>query len=111
MLSVTGDLCALLTGSRHYNTVENEDALQRYSSQVHRCFGILETQRGKSNGGSVLPGNVTAVDCHFEPWVRQYSFAGLSVDKYANIQKWLVRMAGREAVNEAHIKIKGIAPG
>lgn len=55
----------------------------------------------------MIPGRVTAVDYHFEPWVRQYSFAGLSLDKNPLIKGWLDLMGTREEVKEAYHKIKG----
>lgn len=71
---------------------------------------MLEGQLKKSGGCSVLPRKVTVVDYHFEPWVRQFSFAGLSLDKYPLINKWLGEMASRGEVQQAYIKIKGSAP-
>jgi len=71
---------------------------------------VLEDQLAKSDGHSVLPGHVTAVDYHFEPWVRQFEFAGLSLDKYPRVKKWLREMTAREEVRRAYIKIKGAAP-
>ena len=90
--------------------MKNQDALNRYTEQAYRCFGVLEGQLKKSNGESVLPGRITAVDYHSEPWVRQYSFAGLSLDSYPLIQRWLAGMAGREEVKRAYVKIKGKGP-
>jgi glutathione S-transferase len=54
-----------------------------------------------------LPGRVSVVDYHFEPWVRLYSFAGLSLDKYPLIKKWLGLMSTREEIQEAYIKVQG----
>lgn len=71
---------------------------------------MLEGQLKKSDGRSVLPGTVTVVDYHFEPWVRQYDFAGLSLDNYPLIKKWLGEMAARDEVQKAYVKIKGSAP-
>lgn len=78
--------------------------------QTYRCFDVLEGQLKKSGGASVLPGKVTAVDYHFEPWVRQYSFAGISLDMYPGIAKWLNEMKAREEVQQAYLKVKGVAP-
>lgn len=69
-------------GRSHYNATKNEDALQRYTEQTDRCYSVLEGQLRKSDGHSVLPGRITAVDYQYEPWVRQFAFAGLSLDKY-----------------------------
>lgn len=91
---------------RHYHNQKNEDALQRYTAQTYRCYDVLEKQLQKSGGMSILPSRVTAVDYHFEPWVRQYSFAGLSLDNYPMIHKWLGLMHAREEVQEAYCKVQ-----
>lgn len=101
---------SLLTRIRHYNGTKNEDALQRYAAQTEGCYGVLEGQLKKSGGQSVLPGRITAVDYHFEPWVREFDFAGLSLEKYPLITQWLRVMTGRKEVQQAYIKIQGAAP-
>lgn len=102
--------CTNICIDRHYHSTKNEDALARYEAQTYRCFEVLEGQLQKSGGSSVIPGKISAVDYHFEPWVRQYAFAGISLDKFPNIAKWLKDMAGREEVKQGYIKIKGAAP-
>lgn len=92
---------------RHYHPQKNEDALKRYEAQTYRCYDVLEEQLKKTGATSILGARVTAVDYHFEPWVRQYSFAGLSLDRYPLITKWLGIMETREEVREAYYKIKG----
>lgn len=96
--------------SRNYNPTKNEDALERYTQQTYRCYEVLDGQLKKSGGSSVLPGRITTLDYHFEPWVRQYGFAGLSLGKYPNVAKWLQGMTGRQEVKAAYTKIKGAAP-
>jgi glutathione S-transferase len=61
----------------------------------------------KTGGESILDGRVSAVDYHFEPWMRNWKIAGLSLDKYPFIKKWLGLMATREEVKEAYFRIKG----
>ncbi|RAH60864.1 glutathione S-transferase [Aspergillus piperis CBS 112811] len=95
---------------RNYHEVKNQDALDRYSAQVYRCFGVLEGQLKKSNGESILPEKITAVDYHAEPWVRQYTFAGLSLDSYPLLQRWLAGMAKLEEVKRGYVKVKGQGP-
>lgn len=92
--------------ARHYHHQKNEDALERYRAQTYRCYDVLEAQLQKTGGQSILPGRVTAVDYHFEPWVRQHSFAGLPLDNYPLITKWLGLMDSREEVQEAYYKIQ-----
>ena len=92
--------------NRHYHSTKNDDALERYVAQTYRCYDVLEGQLQKSDGASILPSRVTAVDYHFEPWVRQHKFAGLSLDKYPYITKWLGLMDAWEEVQEAYAKIQ-----
>ncbi|KAJ5902218.1 hypothetical protein N7495_002746 [Penicillium taxi] len=107
LLSTLGPMTGQTNWFRHYNSQKNEDALDRYTAQTYRCYDVLEGQLVKSGGDSVLPGRVTAVDYHFEPWVRQYAFAGLSLNKYPMITKWLGLMGAREEVQEAYEKVQG----
>ncbi|KAI9043114.1 glutathione S-transferase family protein [Aspergillus affinis] len=110
LLTTLGPMLGQTNWFRHYNATKNEDALERYVAQSYRCFDVLEKHLEKTSGENILPGKVTAVDYHFEPWVRQYTFAGLSLNKYPKIEKWLKGMTGREEVKQAYISIKGAAP-
>ncbi|KAJ5951938.1 uncharacterized protein N7479_010351 [Penicillium vulpinum] len=107
LLSTLGPMSGQTNWFKHFNAQKNEDALQRYTAQTYRCYDVLEGQLKKTGGESILPGRVTAVDYHFEPWLRLYSFAGLSLDNYPLIKKWLGLMATREEVQEAYIKVQG----
>ena len=90
---------------RHYNQIKNEDALQRYTAQVYRHYDVLEAQLEKSGGRSVLPGGFCAVDLHFYPWVDEYEFAGVSLDKYPTIKKWYDEVKQMKAVKAAYEKV------
>ncbi|GLI78125.1 hypothetical protein PoHVEF18_006427 [Penicillium ochrochloron] len=109
LLTTLGPMTGQVNWFRHYHTQKNEDALQRYTAQTYRCYDVLEKQLQKSGGMSILPSRVTAVDYHFEPWVRQHSFAGLSLDNYPMIHKWLGLMHAREEVQEAYCKVEAAA--
>ncbi len=91
---------------RHYNASENEDATARYEAQAYRTFDVLEGQLGKSGGQSVLPGGgFSAVDAHFYPWVHQYAYAGLKLDHYPRIRRWLEVIGEMEVVKEAYQRV------
>ncbi|CAI7666704.1 hypothetical protein N7533_009787 [Penicillium manginii] len=106
LLSTLGPMTGQVNWFRHFHSQKNDDALQRYVAQTYRCYDVVEEQLKKSSGTSILPTRVTAVDYHFEPWVRLYKFAGLSLDKYPLITKWLGLMGCREEVQEAYCKIQ-----
>lgn len=92
---------------RHFQ--KNEDALNRFTAQTYRCYEVLEGQLRRTDAASILPGGVTAVDYHYEPWLRLHDFGGLSLDKYPNIARWLKRMGEREEVKAAYRKLKAAA--
>ncbi|KAJ5804468.1 uncharacterized protein N7518_000771 [Penicillium psychrosexuale] len=107
LLTTLGPMTGQATWFKNYNPQKNDDALQRYTAQSYRCYDVLEGQLKKTRGESIVPSRVTAVDYHFEPWVRAYSYAGLSLDNYPLIKKWLGLMAAREEVQEAYVKVRG----
>ncbi|KAJ5358855.1 uncharacterized protein N7496_011268 [Penicillium cataractarum] len=106
LLTTLGPMTGQVNWFRRCHPRKDEDALQRYTAQTYRCYDVLESQLQKSEGMSVIPGRVSAVDYHFEPWVREHSFAGLSLDTYPMIHKWLALMHAREEVQEAYYKIQ-----
>lgn len=106
LLSTLGPMTGQVNWFRHYHPSKNEDALDRYVEQTYRCYGVLEGQLEKSGGGSVLPGGYTSADVHFYPWVYQYKFAGLSLDKYPNIAKWLNGFSEKHEVKAADERIE-----
>ncbi|KAJ5938138.1 hypothetical protein N7454_004480, partial [Penicillium verhagenii] len=106
LLSTLGPMMGQVNWFRHYHSSKNDDALERYVAQAYRCYDVLEGQLQKSEGMSILPGKITAVDFHFEPWVKQHAFAGLTLDNHPLIHKWLGLMEAREDVQEAYAKIR-----
>ncbi|KAK6841575.1 glutathione S-transferase [Apiospora arundinis] len=105
LLTTLGPMMGQTNWYRHYNSTKNEDALKRYVEQTERCYSVLEGQLKKTLGESIIPGGITAVDFQFEPWVRQHKFAGVSLDPYPNVAKWLSSMAGLPEVIKAYKKI------
>ncbi|KAE8154109.1 hypothetical protein BDV25DRAFT_126787 [Aspergillus avenaceus] len=110
LLTTLGPMMGQTNWYKHYNDVVNDNALFRYSAQSYRCFDVLEGQLRKSKGSSIIPGRITAIDYHFEPWIRQYRFAGLSLDRHPQIAAWLKAMTDRDEVKNAYLKIKGYPP-
>ena len=91
---------------RHYHASKNDDALKRYEEQTYRCFGVLDGQLKKSGGNFVLGGSTpSAVDLHIYPWVYQHSFAGLSLEQYPQVQKWLSNVGELKEIKAAYEKV------
>ncbi|OBW67612.1 thioredoxin-like protein [Aureobasidium pullulans] len=109
LLTTLGPMTGQTNWYRHYNETKNEDALNRYAAQTYRCYQVLEGQLKKSGGESILPGGYTALDAHYEPWVRQHAYAELSLDDYPTVAKWLKKYGETEEVKAAYKKIQDAA--
>ncbi|KAL8824444.1 MAG: hypothetical protein Q9191_005054 [Dirinaria sp. TL-2023a] len=111
LLTTLGPMTGQRNWFRHYEGTKNEGASERYKEQTYRCYGILDEQLKKSGGKTVLGGKkVTTVDLHFEPWVREYGLAGLSLKDYPYVEAWLKGMAELKEVRTAYQKITGEDP-
>lgn len=108
LVSTMGPMMGQCNWFRHYHENKNDDAYKRYEAQALRCFEVLEGQFKKHGGQWVLAGEgPTAVDYHFEPWMRQHEFAGLSLEKYPSVKAWFARTQELPEVVRAYKTVKG----
>jgi glutathione S-transferase len=109
LVSTLGPMMGQCNWFRHYHEQKNEDAYKRYEAQVYRCFGVLEEQIKGHGGKWILAGEgPTAVDFHFEPWMRQTEFAGLSLEKYPSLKAWVGRVQELAEVVRAYENVKNV---
>ncbi|KAL4911704.1 glutathione S-transferase [Aspergillus aurantiobrunneus] len=107
LVSTLGPMLGQCNWFRHYHAVKNDDAYQRYQAQVYRCFQVLEGQLKTHDGKWIIAGAApSVVDYHFEPWVKQYEFAGLTLDEYPNIKAWLGNVQALPEVTRAYKNVK-----
>lgn len=45
------------------------------------------------------------MDLHFYPWVKQHGFAGLGLEKYPSVAKWLEMVDGMPEIKRAYEKV------
>lgn len=106
LVSSLGPMMGQVNWFRHYHSQKNDDALKRYEEQALRCFGVLEGHLKGSEGDFILPGSTpSAVDLHFYPWVYQHGYAGLGLDDYPSVAKWLQSVGGLKEVKAAYEKV------
>jgi hypothetical protein len=70
---------------------------------------VLESQLAKSDGTSIIPGGVTAVDLHWIVWTAQPHFVGLSFEEYPLMKKWVGNIMAMSEVKAAFAKIQEAA--
>ncbi|KAK5127749.1 hypothetical protein LTR08_004209 [Meristemomyces frigidus] len=106
LVSSLGPMMGQVNWFKHYHAQKNEDALARYEEQAYRCFGVLDGGLKKSGGKFILAGSEpSAVDLHVFPWVKQHGFAGLSLDSYPSVAKWLQTVGELKEVKAAYEKV------
>lgn len=88
--------------------------INRYQKETERLYSVMEDRLAgrrenptPKDGAEPQPrdwlvgkgkGKYSVVDINAFPWVRLHSWAGVSVDKFPNLQSWLARNEARDAV-------------
>ncbi|WP_287128783.1 glutathione S-transferase family protein [Candidatus Cyanaurora vandensis] len=71
-------------------------AIDRYTKEVHRLYGVLNEQLGKS---AYLAGaDYTIADVSTYTWVSVHDHQGISLDPYPHVKRWAETIASRPAV-------------
>jgi GSH-dependent disulfide-bond oxidoreductase len=72
-----------------------EYAIGRYQRESRRLFEVLDTRLGEV---PYLAGDYSIADIATFPWVRIHEWTGVSVDGLAHLQRWLIDISARPAV-------------
>ena len=70
-------------------------AINRYTNETKRLYGVLETQL---EGKEYLLGTYGIADIKAWAWVRMAPRVGLELDAYPNVKAWVERIDARPAV-------------
>ena len=76
----------------------NEYAITRYSNEVKRLYGLLNTHLSQH---TYVAGEYSIADISLFPWVRKPSFYEMDFVEYPFVESWCERIAKREAVQKA----------
>lgn len=72
--------------------------IKRYQDETARLYSVLEGQLAKSESqGYLVGGKFSVADINVFPWVRSYSWAGVDITPFPNVDKWLERIEARPA--------------
>jgi GST-like protein len=105
-----GGVGPMLGQAHHFNVYAPERipyAMDRYSKEANRLYGVLDRRLGKSEyvGGD----DYTIADIAVMPWLRSYKNQNVEMDAYPNVKRWFDAVNARPAVQRglqvlAHIK-------
>lgn len=75
-------------------------AIDRYTREVQRLLGVLDTQLAKH--AYVAGDDYSIADMAIHPWVNAYDKAPLDMTPYPALQRWYAAIAARPAVQRAY---------
>ena len=75
-------------------------AIDRYTREVQRLLGVLDTQLAKH--AYVAGDDYSIADMAIHPWINAYDKAPLDLSPYPHLQRWQAEIAARPAVQRAY---------
>ena len=81
---------------RIYAPEKIEYAVNRYSNEAKRLYGVMDKQLG---GTRYLAGNDYSIaDIATFPWSRSWKNQGIELDEFPNVKRWFDEISARPAV-------------
>jgi GST-like protein len=81
---------------RIYAPQRVEYAVDRYTNEARRLYGVMEKQLGRTQ---YLAGDAyTIADVASFPWTRSWKNQGIELDDFPNVKRWHEAIAARPAV-------------
>jgi len=99
-----GPMLGQLWWFRHGAPERNEMALERYTRETKRIYGVVERRLAVSN--HVAADEYTVADIAFYPWLASYDALGIDTRDYPHVEAWLRTIGERPAVGRAQLKMR-----
>ncbi|KAL6900353.1 glutathione S-transferase [Trichoderma evansii] len=87
-----GGLGPMQGQANHFNRYAPEKiqyGINRYVNETRRLYSVLESQLAKSTSGFLVGDRVTIADIASWGWVASHAYAGVSLDEFPHLDKWL----------------------
>ena len=99
-----GPMLGQLWWFRHAAPERNQMALDRYTRETQRLYGVIERRLAVST--YIAADEYTMADIAFYPWLATYDELGIDTRDYPHVEAWLRRIAERPAVARAQRKMR-----
>jgi GST-like protein len=99
-----GPMLGQLWWFRHGAPERNEMALERYTRETKRIYGVIERRLAVS--AYIAADEYTVADIAFYPWLASYDELGVDTRDYPHVDAWLRRIGERPAVARAQAKMR-----
>jgi GSH-dependent disulfide-bond oxidoreductase len=83
---------------RHYATDKIPYAVDRYTSEVNRLYGVMNRRLAERE---YLAGDYSIADMAAYPWVRPYKSQGQNLSDFPHLRAWYERLHARPAIARA----------
>jgi GST-like protein len=80
---------------RNYANDKIEYAINRYTNEAKRLYGVLDKQLGKTS--YVAGKSLTIADIAIWPWMRNWKGQGIEMDELPNVKRWFTELEARPA--------------
>ena len=94
-----GGIGPMLGQAHHFRMYAPEKipyAVDRYSNEAKRLYGVLDRRLGESR--FVAADEYTIADIAIFPWLRSWQNQGIQLDDFPNVKAWFDGIAARPAV-------------
>jgi GSH-dependent disulfide-bond oxidoreductase len=81
---------------RIYAPEKIEYAINRYTNEAKRLYGVMDTELGKTQ--YLAGGEYTIADIAAFPWTRSWQNQGIELAEFPNVKRWHEAIAARPAV-------------
>ena len=81
-------------------------AIERYSNETKRIYGVLDTRLGRSR--FVAGDDYTIADIAIFPWLRSWQNQGIDWADFPNLKAWFDGIAARPAVQRGVEVLAGL---
>jgi len=93
-----GGVGPMLGQAHHFRNYANdkiEYAINRYTNEAKRLYGVLDKQLGKTP--YVAGKSLTIADIAIWPWMRNWKGQGIELDGLPNVKRWFTELEARPA--------------
>ena len=99
-----GPMLGQLWWFRHAAPERNPMALERYTRETQRLYGVIERRLAVSH--HIATDEYSIADIAFYPWLATHDELGIDMRAYPRVDAWLRRIAARPAVARAGVKMR-----
>ena len=94
-----GPMCGQAHHFLHFNPGKAAYAEERFSTEVHRLYGVLDRRLAGQNH---IAGDYSIADMACWPWVSRYEWHGVDLSRYPEVRAWYRRLLAREQVQRGY---------